>query len=136
MDLACSLACGKSFEIPLAAVAVDVPELLRRLGAAADRHAPAADAPEQKLDVALHVAQIGLGEVLAAQEGRKDRHMAVVALERDLEGTVRARKESLGPHAEGDEAPVEQRLVPIIERNTQIVHVNDLAFLWIVLIIP
>ena len=85
----------------------------------------------------FRLADKTLGVVGVGHVGRKVARIAsLLGMKVLLNDPPRARKEGPGPHAEGDEAPVEQRLVPIIERNTQIVHVNDLAFLWIVLIIP
>ena len=114
-------------EVPLPAPAVDRAELFGRLAAAADRHAPAADAPEQELDRALQIAEVGLRPVLAAQEGPEHRHPAVLALQRDAEGAVGLLQIGLGPGAEGQEARVQRRRVPDFKRNAQIVHIRLLA---------
>ena len=58
-------------KIPLPAAAVDIPQLLRRLFAAADRDLPAADAPQQELDRALEIAQVCLRELLPRRKDEK-----------------------------------------------------------------
>ena len=94
--------------LPLGVIGLFQP--LGKRAAAADAHPEAADGPQQELDIALHVAVVGLGHFRRAVDLRlTDGDLALIALERDGQGLFRAPGIGLEPHAEGDKVRIELR---------------------------
>ena len=109
-------------EVPDAAGHIGLLQLFRGLLAAADGDPPAAHAPEQELDGALHEAVVGLGKALVPEEGLKDGNAPVVPLHGHLEGPAGFTQKGVRPDGEGDEARLQGGLVGIVVFDTQIIH--------------
>ena len=104
-------------------------QLLGDVVAAAQVHAEAARAPQGELDEALDVAQVGLGELGAADGALANRDQAVFTLDGDGDGVARLFEVLAHPHAEGDELVVQHGDVFDRILDAQVVH--GLPFLMI-----
>ena len=86
---------------PLGVVGLFQP--LGKRAAAADAHPETADGPQQELDIALHIAVVGLGHFRRAVDaGVVDGNAALVPLNGDGDGLLRVLQIGGAPHAEGD----------------------------------
>ncbi len=92
----------------LAVFGVSVLQLLGDVRAAADGHPEATDGPQQELHIPLHIAVVRLCHFGGAvDEGAVDGDLALIPLNGDGKGLVRALEVCFGPYAEGDETGVE-----------------------------
>ena len=95
-------------KMPLALGVVGLFQPLGKLAASADAHPEAADGPQQELNIALHVAVVGLGHFRRAMDaGVVDGNAALVPLNGDGDGLLRVLQIGGAPHAEGDKLRVQ-----------------------------
>ena len=87
---------------------VSLLQLLGQLAAAADGNPEAAGGPEQELDIALHIAVVGLRHFgCAVDAGVVNGDAALVTLQSDSDGLFSPFQVSGAPDAEGDKCGVQ-----------------------------
>ena len=96
--------------------------------AAGEIDAEAADGPEQELDKAFEVARVGLGMVVAAQEGAEHGDLRILPLDGDGKGMRRPFEKRFGPGVEGDKAGVQFRRATHRVFDAQVPHTSSLPW--------